>query len=213
MLYLATASGPLVREAMGKGLLAQMLTYKAGNALVPGAAFAVDNGVVKIVGGRPVTDPEWNSGRWLTMLRRYAPAVGCLFAVVPDVVCDAEATDARWTEWAPDVVALGYRPAYVLQNGCTAIPDNAGAVFTGGDDAWKVGDAARRLVVAAKRRGLWCHMGRVNTLSRLRLAADHGYDSVDGTCLAWGPDKNLPIILRFLRQIHAQPSLGLGALA
>lgn len=108
---------------------------------------------------------------------------GCLFAVVPDVVGDSEATDARWSEWAPLVKSLGYRPAYVTQNGCTAIPEDAGAVFTGGDDAWKLGAQAQALVADARSRGLWCHMGRVNSLKRLRFAAFHGYHSVDGTFL------------------------------
>ena len=54
--------------------------------------------------------------------------------------------------------------------------------------------------------GRWCHMGRVNSLRRLRLAAQDGYDSVDGTFLAYGPDKNLPRLLTYLR-LADQPTL------
>ena len=41
-------------------------------------------------------------------------------------------------------------------------------------------------------------MGRVNSLRRLRLAAADGYDSVDGTFLAFGPDVNLPRLRAWL---------------
>lgn len=198
VLYLGTASGPKVRAAMASGELAQMVTYKAGNKLTPGAGFAIDNGVVKIVDGRPVTDPNWSSEKWLACLTRYQGTPGCLFAVVPDDVCNAAGTDALWLRWAPTVRAMGYRPAYVLQNGCTAIPDDAEVVFTGGDDDWKLGPEVRALIAEAKRRGLWCHMGRVNTRERLRYAAMQGYDSVDGTGLAFGPDRNLPQLLGWL---------------
>lgn len=198
MLYLGTASGPKVRDAMARGLICQMVTPKAGNRLTPGATFALDNGTVKIVDGRPVTDPEWNEAKWLRMLDRYQHTPGCLFAVVPDVVGDAAATNERWVRYHGAVRNRGYRAAYVTQNGCESIPASAGAVFVGGDDAWKEGAQGRRLTRQAQARGLWCHMGRVNTRTRLRLAAMDGYDSVDGTGLAFGPDRNLPQLLGWL---------------
>lgn len=206
-MYLATASGPGPTAAIARGDLGQMITYKSGNRLVPGATFAIDNGRVRLIdtpnGKRPATDPDWSEQKWLACLDRYAGTPGCLFAAVPDEVGDAAATDALWPVYAPMVKARGYAAAYVLQNGCTGIPVDADAVFTGGDDAWK--EQAGRLVAEAKRRGLPCHMGRVNTLSRLRLAARHGYDSVDGTTLAWGADRNLPQLLGWLQP--AAPSL------
>jgi hypothetical protein len=55
-------------------------------------------------------------------------------------------------------------------------------------------------------RGLWCHMGRVNSLRRLRLAVQDGYDSVDGTFLAFGPDRKLPRLLTYLR-LATEPRL------
>ena len=39
-----------------------------------------------------------------------------------------------------------------------------------------------------------------------------GCDSVDGTYLACGPDRNLFCLHRFLRLIHTQPTLGLEGL-
>ena len=54
------------------------------------------------------------------------------------------------------------------------------------------------LFAEAKRRGLATHMGRVNSGRRFRLARDVGYDSADGTFLAFGPDANLPRLLSWI---------------
>jgi hypothetical protein len=196
-LYLATASTEEVRDAMRAGHLGQMTTPMSGNRLEPGVPWGLDNGCFS---GR------WSERVWLRTLERYAHTPDCLFAVVPDAVADAAATDQLWACWAPVVREYGYRPAYVLQNGCERVPEDAEATFTGGDTAWKLGENARRLVQDAKARGLWCHMGRVNSLRRLRLAVQDGYDSVDGTFLAYGPDRNLPRLLTYLR-LATHPTL------
>lgn len=183
---------------MRSGLLGQMTTPFAGNRLEPGVPFGLDNGCWSSSG--------WNETQWRRTLERYADVPGCLFAVVPDVVANAAATDELWDRWAPVVRDHGYRPAYVLQNGCEQLPPDAEASFTGGTTSWKLGEEARELVRTAKERGLWCHMGRVNSLRRLRIAALDGYDSVDGTYLAFGPDQNLPRLLTFLR-LATHPTL------
>lgn len=211
MIYLATPSTPKVRDAMRSGLLGQMVTYKAGNRLVSDVAWALDNGVVKLVDGRPVTDPEWSEAKWLATLDRYRDTPGCLFAAVPDDVGNAAGTDARWQRYAPMVRDRGYRPAYVTQNGCRAIPYDAGAVFTGGDDAWKMGEPAHALVQKARALDLWTHCGRVNSLRRIRVCVRDGYDSCDGTYIARGPDTNLPKLLRYLRRATTQEVMFGGA--
>jgi hypothetical protein len=198
MLYLATASTRPVRDAMRAGYLGQMVTPLSGNRLEPGVPFGLDNGCFSSNG--------WNETRWRRTLERYADVPSCLFAVVPDVVANAAATDELWERWAPVVRDHGYRPAYVLQDGCGQPPADAPVLFNGGSTAFKLGEEARRLVHEAKARGIWCHMGRVNSLRRLRVAAADGYDSVDGTFLAYGPDQNLPRLLAYLR-LADQPRL------
>lgn len=188
-MYLATASGPKVRDAIASGRLGQMVTPNAGNRLVPGASFAIDNGCFS---------DAWSADKWIATLRKYQGVPGCLFAVVPDKVCDAAETNRLWRLWAPLVKSMGYKAAYVTQNGCTGIPVDADVLFTGGDDEWKLGPEAQRLVRQANMRGIPCHMGRVNSLRRIRQAAMYGYDSVDGTFLAFGPDVNLPKLLSWL---------------
>lgn len=177
---------------MTAGLLGQMVTPNSGNRREAGVTWALDNGCF---------GDKWSESRWLATLDRYADAPDCLFAVVPDVVCDSAATDERWHQYRHEVVERCYQAAYVTQNGCTEVPDDADVVFTGGDDAWKLSPEAQALT--AGRRS---HMGRVNSLRRLRFAAAHGYDTVDGTFLAFGPDTNLPRLLRYLRQA-AHPML------
>lgn len=71
---------------------------------------------------------------------------------------------------------------------------------------WKLGPVARALTFEAKRRGKWVHMGRVNSLKRLRYAAAIGCDSADGTFVAFGPDANLPRVLGWLRDVTGQLS-------
>lgn len=67
---------------------------------------------------------------------------------------------------------------------------------------WKEGAAARELVCMAKSLGKQVHMGRVNSEERLRYAHSIGCDSADGTYLKYGPDKNLLLLLGWLRSIN-----------
>lgn len=80
---------------------------------------------------------------------------------------------------------------------------------------WKLGHAARDLVADAKRRGLWVHMGRVNSLKRLRYAALIGCDSADGTYLVRtrNPDKYLPVVLGWQRAVNTPAPAALFELA
>jgi len=212
-LYLATPSSAPARDLMSAGGLGQMVTPYAGNARVPGALWALDNGCFSTAG--------WTPDRWLATLDKLsegpiqteadALANGwwqpCLFAVVPDVVGDAAATDSMWVRWFRAVIRNGFRPAYVAQDGAGpgCLPPAATALFIGGSTEWKLGVEARRIVAEAHRRGMWVHMGRVNSERRLRYASDIGCHSVDGTFLAFGPDINLPRLQSWLNP--AQPSL------
>lgn len=199
MIYLATASGADVVEAMRGRRLGQMVTPDAGNRVEDGTTWALDNGCY---GSR------WTPQRWSATLDRHAATPGCLWAVVPDVVGDADATDRLWARWWSAPMRRGYRAAYVAQDGCRYIPAGARAVFIGGTTEWKLGPEARQVAAVAKRLGLWLHMGRVNSLRRMRYAHALGCDSVDGTYLAYGPRRNLPTALGWMRRV-AEPRLPL----
>lgn len=180
MKYLATASGPDVVARIADGTLGQMVTLDAGNALVPGATWAADNGCFAEALGKP-----WSVDAWLAWLAR--TPTGALFAVVPDVVGDHAATLARWRQWWRPVAELGHRPAFVTQDGITGpddVPwDQAGAVFIGGSTAHKHSPEVVAIATEAHRRRCWLHVGRVNTLRRLQWSHALEADSVDGTAL------------------------------
>lgn len=230
MRYYATASTERVRDAMRCDLLGQIITPAAGNRLDedPAVEWCADNGIY--------SRAYPGDHAYLTWLASHADRRSrCRFAVAPDVVADHEATLERsWPMLRPIRRVIG-RVALCAQNGATPddMPwDYIDAVFLAGIvecapcsylpaveelpvescpaghpvREWKLGTVAAAITAEAKRRGVWVHMGRVNSLKRLRYADAIGCDSADGTYLAKGPDKNLPKLLGWLRDV-AQPTL------
>ena len=196
------------------GKLGQIITPAAGNAVIPGVRWCADNAAFA---GRYPGDTAFVS--WQGERTQFAP--WCRFVCAPDVVRapdgslrpDAAATLATSAPVLPLIRALGFPAALVAQNGLEdlTVPwDTFDVLFLGGDTAWKEGPAAAGLAREAKARGKRVHMGRVNSLRRLRRAVDMGCDSADGTYLAFGPHKNLPTLLYWLRALEwdeMQPSL------
>jgi hypothetical protein len=167
-----------------------------GHRVHPGWDWCADN---SIVGGHyPGDEP------YLRWLRQRAEHIGrCAFATAPDVVGDAAATLRRSLPMLPRIRDLGYPAALVAQDGLEHLPvpwKSIDAIFVGGSTAWKLGPAAAGLVTRARAHGLTVHMGRVNSLRRLRYAHTIGCHSVDGTFLAYGPDRNLPKLLDWLTE-------------
>lgn len=199
MLYLANASSPRVRDAMTAGVIGMIATPNERRAPLPGVTWAADNGCfsTNYVGDE----------RWLVWLTKHAGhADRCLFATAPDVVGDAVATMARSLPFLPAIRSLGYRAGLVAQDGLEhlSVPwDEFDVLFIGGSTEWKLSTAAAGLVAEAKARGKHVHMGRVNSHRRWAYAEHIGCDSVDGTYLAFGPDRNLPRLQTWI----GQPSL------
>jgi hypothetical protein len=149
---------------------------------------------------------------WLAA-RRYA-AHNCLFATAPDVVGDAVATWERSLPVFEQIRALGFPATLAAQDGIENMQidwDAFDVLFIGGSTEWKLSHHVRVLVAEAKRRGKWVHMGRVNSLLRLKTAAMFGCDSADGTFLAFGPDKNIPRLLAWLDELKQEPVFNFGA--
>lgn len=151
------------------------------------------------------------------------------FVVVPDKVGDWVGTTERWNEFKDRVREYGMPLAYVGQDGIEQntdkIPwDEFDVFFIGGSTPWKIGydpkgeykninrptDAElmkagwlkeqQDLVQEAKRRGKRVHMGRVNSWKRIDIA-NYGMqvESVDGNFIGAAPNKNLPVVLGWLR--------------
>lgn len=221
MIYFGNPSTTAIRDAMATGSLSCIVTPKQGNKIPAGTLCCIDNGCGPGKDGRPGAGYIGDEN-YLHMLRVMADDLipeytdpdqtRALFAVCPDVLGDAEATlrRAETSGMLAWIRELNYPVALVAQNGLEdlVVPwDDFDALFIGGDTAWKLGPAARGLVGEARRRDKWVHMGRVNSLRRLRYAAAIGCDSADGTYLAFGPDTNLPSVQGWLRDVNGQGSL------
>jgi hypothetical protein len=100
------------------------------------------------------------------------------------------ATLELYSEYAPQIRALGYKVALVAQDGLEDLPwpERYDALFVGGTTGWKMSDAADWCIRKAQKAGVWVHVGRVNSQQRIRHFAVMGVDSVDGTTIAYEPD-------------------------
>ena len=194
MRYYATASGPRVRDAIRAGQLGMIANPASGNAVPTGVDWCADNACYT---GRYPGDTAYL--RWLAA--RADRAGRCTFATAPDVPLNAAATLTRAAPMLPQIRAAGYPAALVAQDGLEDLPVPWAlfdTLFIGGSTAWKLGPAAAHLIVQARQRGLRVHMGRVNSRRRIHYAAAIGCHSVDGTMLAYGPDRHLPKLLNWL---------------
>lgn len=149
--------------------------------------WAADNGCFKA---------RWTEDRWIDWLAQVPLGRGLLFAVAPDVYPDASASLARGLEFAPILRDMGFPVAIVAQDGAEGFfwPwEEFDCLFVGGErrsrarEEWKLGAAAEGLVREARSRGLWVHMGRVNSWRRLVRAIEMGCNSADGTALKYKP--------------------------
>lgn len=186
--------------------LAMIVTPKQGNRLPVGVPWVADNGCGPGKNGIGLGYP--GDEGYLAFLRKLADRkADCMFATAPDVVGDAKATLERSAPMFARIRAEGYKVALVAQDGMEHMElpwDEFDALFVGGSTEWKMGPAAAKLVRQAKARGKFVHFGRVNSLKRLRYAAELGCDTADGTYLTFGPEKNLPKLLGWLDTLQAE---------
>lgn len=103
------------------------------------------------------------------------------FVCAPDIVADARRTlelfDMFYDEIAPLKVCL------VLQDGIGNFSidwNRVDAVFVGGSDAFKISTEAINACKVAKMLGKWVHVGRVNTVERVKNWIGLA-DSIDGS--------------------------------
>jgi hypothetical protein len=103
------------------------------------------------------------------------------FVCAPDIVSDSRRTlelfDMFYDEIKPLKVCL------VLQDGIGNFAidwQRVDAVFVGGSDAFKISNEAINACKVAKMLGKWVHVGRVNTVERVRNWIGLA-DSIDGS--------------------------------
>lgn len=206
MIYL---SGRLTASKIGERLdIGIMIGFRAGQMAhgkrhLEKVLWAADNGCF--------TNPDLDVDEYLDWLKNLSEfRETCLFATAPDVVADAKATWERSREVLPKIRALGYPAAFVAQDGIeneTIHWESFDCLFIGGSTEWKLSTDTHWLCREALRQGKWAHMGRVNSFRRLLQARFAGCHSVDGTQLAFAPDRRLKQLERWLDFIHRQPVL------
>ena len=155
------------------------------------------------------TNPDkYDEEEYLAWLRDRLYALNrCLFATAPDIVGDPKATLERSLPVLPLIRDLGFPAALVGQDGLESLKipwDSFDCLFIGGTTEWKLSEGAYSLAREAKDRGKWIHMGRVNSWRRIKAAAISGYDSVDGTYLVFGPDRNFKRLTRWMSDLRSQ---------
>lgn len=153
-----------------------------------------------------------NPDAYLQMLDAIAaaPRDHLRFVAAPDavertsdgIVGSWEGTCWLWRCWRPALVSRGLPAAIVLQDG--AMPDTVpweelAAIFVGASTRWKLSRTAETLVRLARARGLWTHIGRVNTMGRVARAEAMGAHSIDGSQFSRWPRKYIP---RFLARLE-----------
>jgi hypothetical protein len=214
-LYLSGKAAPELRgSAIGlmvqprSGLVHQIEHYRS---------WAADTGCYTETSNRPFL--TWP---WFAWLRALPHQDRCVFATAPDVLGDMRATLWRSEAWLPAIRALGYPAALVAQDGAEDVdlPWHCfDVLFVGGTTKWKLSSAASAVAAEAKRRDKLVHMGRVNSLRRIRAAALMGCASVDGTFLAYRARANgqtprsargLVELSNWLARLESEPFLPLS---
>lgn len=174
---------------------------RAADSVADGVVWGADNDCFN----------KFDPVKWQRMLYKLVGLPGCLFINAPDAfdkdagIGDHEATLRLWEKWHPFLSMLGMPISFVLQNGCCpdTVPwDQCDAVFIGGCTEWKLGPEAAAIIDRAKELGKHVHMGRVNSVKRIKYAHSIGVDSVDGSGWAKFRDAMMPKGLRILDALN-----------
>lgn len=181
MLYLSPVWHSLLPQLRHR--FGYIIGIDSGKGPIPGIeaghCWMLDNGAFS---------DKWSESAWMAALERWQPYTStCIAAVCPDVVGDAAATLERFRQYAPIIQQYGYPVAFVTQDGLTMdmVPwAEFDVLFVGGTDNHKLNESMP-FIVEAKQRGLWVHVGRIN--SATRMAQFWLADSSDGTMLAVEP--------------------------
>lgn len=121
-----------------------------------------------------------------------------MWITAPDSVGDYKETNRLFAIWFDKICR--FPVAYVLQDGITTqdIPwDCIECVFLGGTTDFKLSGHARNLLIYAKNKGKLVHVGRVNSIKRIKMFWDI-CDSFDGSGFSRYSKAMLPRYIRFL---------------
>lgn len=140
----------------------------------------------------------WSVEAWESMLS-YVAMTGKspLWAAVPDVVGDRQATMRNWPVYVESIRKRGWKTAFCVQDGMTEadVPKDADVVFVGGTDKWKFPNL-EMWTKSFKR----VHCARVNAPKMILACERLGCESVDGTGWFRDPSRKdkIPFIESFI---------------
>ena len=203
MIAYASNTGTLRNvDAIRKAGWRVLLTPKdLGRRPHSGIPFALDNGAwTAFQQKRPFDD-----ARFLRLVESHGAMAD--FVIVPDIVAGGTKSLDFSLSWIPRLRHLR-RLLLPLQDGMTVerisdvLRDHPRlGLFLGSSTEWKLKTMYSWGVVACASRRYY-HVGRVNTMRRIRLAAEAGADSFDGTSVSM-----YAITLPLLDAARRQPSL------
>ena len=153
-----------------------------------GFPYGIDNGAWTAFQAGEDWDAEAYRGRFETLLTTHGEDADWI--AVPDIVQGGMASLAvseRWLETLRDELP-GQTLLIPVQDGMSTTDlapylDELTGIFVGGSTEWK--EATMHIWGAlCREHSAWLHVGRVNSRRRIRLCAQAGADSFDGTSVS-----------------------------
>lgn len=175
----------------------RLLVSRAGRWRTEGFPYALDNGAWH----DHQHGTAFDEAKFDELLDRFG--AGADWVVLPDIVAGGLASlelSVRWLNRclsACPLALLAVQDGMVEADLAPLVGPNVG-IFLGGSTAWKLATMHAWGRFCAKR-GVYYHVGRVNTVRRIWMAAGAGADSVDGSS-ASRYSLNLPRLDNALRQ-------------
>lgn len=165
-----------------------------------GAPWMLDNGAFT----------GFDEKKFFNQLGKYKKYIDtCVAVVVPDKPFNWPHTISMFNKYHHPIKQQGFPVALATQNGATPkdIPwHHLDVLFIGGDHAHKRYEA-HALAWEAKKRGIWVHVGRVQSFLRIMKHFQFA-DSVDGTTHKHHPTQQDPGIIKAIQaQKHYQWAL------
>ena len=149
----------------------------------------------------------FNEIKYTKMIERLPRIETLKYVTLPDVVGNHDKTTNLFDIWYEKLKNEQLPLAFVLQDGCSTmdIPfDKIKAIFIGGTTEYKLSKEVRDIVSVAKDKNKWVHMGRVNSMKRIKYASSIGVNSFDGTSFSMFANTYIPKTLELLNNLQEE---------
>ena len=156
--------------------------YEFGQLRTPLTSYKKADRITGIDNGCFARPLDWPT--WLRIIDEHRRSKDLKFVAMPDVVGSARRTLELYSYFAPEFASVPR--ALVCQDGQENLDipwDSVEAVFIGGTNAFKDSEHSMQIAKAAKILGKWVHVGRVNSVDRVRRWKNIA-DSCDGSGLS-----------------------------